>query len=67
MAPSAKLTCPECGTPVGPGTGTDPYKHTIHCFHLEPRGAEALLADHRDQDNDRSRRIVRALRQAEAF
>lgn len=55
-------TCPECATPVGPGTGTDVYKHVIQCFHLPNEGADQLLAKYQNQDDERSKRIVRILK-----
>ncbi len=57
-------TCPECGVPIGPGSGTDAYKHIVHCFHLPPEGVERLLAQYEGKDDERSRRIVEGLQAA---
>lgn len=57
------ITCPECNARIGPGTGTDIYKHAIHCLHLEDKGAKYLLESLAGKRDVRSRRIGELLSQ----
>jgi len=59
------IKCAECGTPIGPGTGNDIYKHTVACFHLPDIGREQLLKLYEGQTSDYARRIVQNLKAME--
>ena len=53
-----QIKCAECGTPIGPGTGIDIYKHTVTCFSLPDIGLEQLLKLFQGQNTDYARRVV---------
>lgn len=57
----SRTKCPECHAPLGPGTGTDIYKHAINCFHLPDKGPTQLLQELAGKKDTRSRRISELL------
>jgi len=60
-----QIICSECGTPIGPGTHYDVYKHTVACFHLPDIGREQLLKLYEGQKTDYAQRIVKNLKAGE--
>jgi hypothetical protein len=53
----ATQRCPECGTPVGPRAGIDPYKHAVACLHVPNEGRERVLQLLEDRDDEYARRV----------
>jgi hypothetical protein len=58
---AGKGRCPECGTPVGVGTGVDPYKHLVACLKVPNAGPDALAKEYGHQRDEYSRRVMALL------
>lgn len=57
------MKCPECKAEIGKEVGIDIYKHAVACLHLQDQGAQKLLDEVADEQDERSVRI-KALMQA---
>jgi len=53
--------CPECGTPVGPGTGTSAYKHAVACLRVPDVGVDALLREYGSRTDTYATRVKEIL------
>jgi len=61
MATLAAVTCNECGTALGGGSGKDPYKHLLHCLKVEPGTIQRMRDQANQANNEHSRRIIHIL------
>ncbi len=57
----AAVTCRECGTALGGDTGKSPYKHMLHCLHVEPDNLERIREIAEREWGERGRRVVHIL------
>ena len=55
------FNCAECCKPLGEGTRTDPYAHTVACLHLNPGPLESLEDQVRLTDAEHQRRVLQNL------
>ena len=54
----ASVVCEECSTPLGGDTGKDPYKHLLHCLHVEPDNLERVKEAATVGGGEHNRRIL---------
>lgn len=57
----ASVRCLECRTDLGGDTGKSPYKHMLHCLHVEPDALENLRESARLEWGERGKRVIHIL------
>lgn len=55
---SPQVTCLECGTVLGGGSGKDAYKHLLHCLHVEPDALERIREAAVQVGNEHGKRVI---------
>lgn len=52
------IECLECGTRLGGMTGRDPFKHMLHCLHVEADGLSRLKDRYTARGGENAKRVL---------